>query len=152
MIYLQLVLKDPFINSMLGQIFRQLFCKVLLYNFPPFFKLYVRILYCIIDLHQSVIIQHLFIILQPFLNTNWTLYYSASTLGQVQIKSKLCYNSQTKYIQVVNNWIYSICRRSYMVVTHNSSTQEKWKTKNLYRFQKIKCSQEEGSILITFYG
>ncbi len=38
-----------------------------------------------------------------------------------------------------------------MVITHSSNTQEEWKTKNLYRFQKIKCSHKEGSICITFY-
>jgi hypothetical protein len=30
-----------------------------------------------------------------------------------------------------------------MVVTHSSSTQEKWQAKNLYRFQKTKCSQKK---------
>jgi len=38
-----------------------------------------------------------------------------------------------------------------MVVTHSGSTQEKWKTENLYIFQKTKCSHQEGSIPITFY-
>jgi len=38
-----------------------------------------------------------------------------------------------------------------MVVTHNSSTQQKWQTENLYRFQKTKCSHKKGSIPITFH-
>jgi hypothetical protein len=33
-----------------------------------------------------------------------------------------------------------------MVVTHSNNTQEKWQAKNLYRFQKTKCSHKEGSI------
>ncbi len=83
---------------------------------------------------------------------NWTGdYYTIGTSGQIQIKSKLCYNSQIKYKHVVNNYIYSICKRGYMVVTHSSSTQEKWQTKNMYKFQKIKCNHKEGSIPITFH-
>ncbi len=38
-----------------------------------------------------------------------------------------------------------------MVVTHSSSTQEKWQTENLYIFQKTKCNHKEGSIPITFH-
>jgi hypothetical protein len=38
-----------------------------------------------------------------------------------------------------------------MVVTHNSSTQEKWQAINLYRFLKTKCSHKEGSITVTFH-
>jgi len=30
-----------------------------------------------------------------------------------------------------------------MVVTHSNTTQEKWQTKNLYRFQKTKCNHKE---------
>jgi len=36
-----------------------------------------------------------------------------------------------------------------MVVTHSRSTQKKWQTENFYRFQKIKCNHEEGSIPIS---
>jgi hypothetical protein len=39
-----------------------------------------------------------------------------------------------------------------MVVTHSNNTSEKWQTENLYRFHKIKCSQKEGSIPITFHS
>ncbi len=77
--------------------------------------------------------------------------YTPGTSDQVQIKSKLCYNKQTRYRQVVSNWIYSICGRGYMVVTHSSSTQKKWQTKNLYRFFKTKYNHKEGSIPITFH-
>jgi len=38
-----------------------------------------------------------------------------------------------------------------MVVTHSNSTQEKWQVENMYRFQKTKCSDKEGSIPITFH-
>jgi hypothetical protein len=35
---------------------------------------------------------------------NWIgHYYTIGTLGQVQIKSKLCYNNQIRYRQVVSN-------------------------------------------------
>jgi len=37
-----------------------------------------------------------------------------------------------------------------MVVTHSSNTQEKWQTKNLYRFQKTKCNHKERSIPLLF--
>jgi hypothetical protein len=50
---------------------------------------------------------------------NWIgHYYTTSSSGQVQIKSKLCYNNQTRYRQVVSGWIHSICRRGYIVVAH----------------------------------
>ncbi len=66
---------------------------------------------------------------------NWVGHCSTTgTSGQVYIKSKLCYNNQTRYRQVVNNYIYSIYGRGYMVVTHSSSTQEKWQMEILYRF------------------
>ncbi len=82
---------------------------------------------------------------------NWVrLYYTTSTLGHVQIKSKLCYNNQTKCRLIVNSWIYWIYRKSYMVVTHNINTQEKGQVENLYKFQKIKCNHKERSIPITF--
>jgi hypothetical protein len=32
-----------------------------------------------------------------------------------------------------------------MVVTHSSSTQEKWQAKNLYKFLKTKCNQKKDS-------
>ncbi len=51
----------------------------------------------------------------------------------------------------VSNWIRLIYTKGYMVITHSTSTQEKWKTKNLYRFLKIKCNHKEGSKLITIY-
>jgi hypothetical protein len=35
-----------------------------------------------------------------------------------------------------------------MVVTHSSSTQEKWQIENLYRFQKTKYSHKEGLLFI----
>jgi len=83
---------------------------------------------------------------------NWVgHYYTIGPLNQVQIKSKLCYNSQTRFKQVINNWIYSICRRCYLVVTRSNSTQEKWQIDNLYRFLKIQCNHKEGSIPITFH-
>jgi hypothetical protein len=37
-----------------------------------------------------------------------------------------------------------------MVVTHSSSTQEKWQIDNMYRFQKTKCSHKEGSYPLSF--
>jgi hypothetical protein len=83
---------------------------------------------------------------------NWVgHYYTTNTLGYVHIISKLCYNNQTRYKQVVSNWIYSICGRGYMVVTHSNSPQEKWQTENLYRFQNIKYSHKEGFIPIIFH-
>jgi hypothetical protein len=39
-----------------------------------------------------------------------------------------------------------------MVITHSNSTQEKWQTENLYKFQKNKYSHKEGSIPITFHN
>jgi hypothetical protein len=39
-----------------------------------------------------------------------------------------------------------------MVVTHSNSTQEKWQIENLYKFQKNKCSHNEGSIPITSHN
>jgi hypothetical protein len=38
-----------------------------------------------------------------------------------------------------------------MVITHSSSTQEKWQVKNQYRFLKTKCNHKERSIPITFH-
>jgi hypothetical protein len=38
-----------------------------------------------------------------------------------------------------------------MVVTHSSSTQEKWQTKNVYIFLKTKWNHKEGSIPIAFH-
>jgi hypothetical protein len=46
--------------------------------------------------------------------------------ARYRLNLNLCYSSQTRYRQVVSSWIYSIYRGSYMVVTHSSSTQEKW--------------------------
>jgi hypothetical protein len=37
-----------------------------------------------------------------------------------------------------------------MVVTHSSSTQEKWQIDNMYRFQKTKCNDKEGSYPLSF--
>jgi hypothetical protein len=37
-----------------------------------------------------------------------------------------------------------------MVVTHSSSTQEKWQTKNLYRFQEIKCNHKKNPYPLPF--
>ncbi len=38
-----------------------------------------------------------------------------------------------------------------MVVTHGNSSQEKWQTKNLYKFLKTKYNHKERSIPITFH-
>ncbi len=35
--------------------------------------------------------------------------------------------------------------------THNNNTKKKWQVKNLYRFQKTKCSHKEGCIPITIH-
>jgi hypothetical protein len=37
-----------------------------------------------------------------------------------------------------------------MIVTHSSSTQEKWQTGNLYKFHKTKCSHKKGPYPLPF--
>ncbi len=71
LINFQLVPHNSFISSMLNQIFFQLLCKIFLCNLPLFLKFYFKILHIVFCLHQGIILQHLFIILEPFLDTNW---------------------------------------------------------------------------------
>jgi hypothetical protein len=63
LISFQLVHHNFFINSMLSQIFFQLICKILLYNLSPFLRFCLKILHLIFCPHQSIVLQHLFIIL-----------------------------------------------------------------------------------------
>jgi hypothetical protein len=37
-----------------------------------------------------------------------------------------------------------------MVVTHSSNYQKKWQTKNLYKFQKTKCSHKKDPYPLSF--